>query len=76
MQTSVHQHRKNELKDPEYPVAWPHLGNPFLYVDSNHDGVFLVEDAVGQNAQHAGEHSIKFGSLLLLVLHLQQWCNY
>ena len=53
---------------------WRHstdLGNALLNVHPDHDGVLLVEDAVRQDAQDAGEDCIELGSLLLLILHLQ-----
>lgn len=48
-----------------------HLGNAFFYVYTHYNGILLVEDAIGQNAQDAWEDCIKLGSLLLLILHLQ-----
>lgn len=48
-----------------------YLGNPFFDVHTNNDWVLLVEDHLGDDAQDAGEHRIKLGSFLLLILHLQ-----
>ena len=48
-----------------------YLCNALLYVHSHNDGVLLVEDTVGQNAQDAREDRIKLGTFLLHFFHLE-----
>ena len=48
-----------------------HLGDALLDVHTHNDGVLLVEDAGRQDAQDAGEYSIKLGCFLLLIFHLK-----
>ena len=47
-----------------------HLGDPVRDLDTQHDGVLLVEDAGGQDGEDAGEHRLEFGRRLLLLFHL------
>ena len=50
----------------------PGFDDPSLHDDPQHDGVFGVEDAVGQDSQLAGEHCNVLKLLPLLIMKLLQ----
>lgn len=55
---------------PDHQQPATHLGDTLSHLHTQHDGVLFVEDACGDDLEHAGEHGSQAGGLLLSNLGL------